>query len=105
MCMEDVRLGRKTSVEQKSFGATAASAPGLPEDTTRVSVVLSNRGPNNVYLTLKADDLAAAGICIAPNLRPVTFDIARHGTIVTHGFFVICDAAQTATLNTWATYL
>ncbi len=105
MCMDDVRIGRKEVPEVKAFPATAAVAPGLPEDSTRTALVVGNQGPNTVFLLFSQGDPLANGLPLPVGTLPLVLNVKDHGQLVTHGFSVVCNAAQTAQVVTWSTYL
>lgn len=104
MCMEDIRIGRK-SYSQEIPVTISSSAPAimLVEDPHRVSIVLPSF-PVRVYLSFKTFSGAAVTFMMQSEQPPVTFNIRDHGQIITRQLWAFAPDADIVT-SIFATYL
>lgn len=92
MCLEDVRLARKTSCVSKDSPTTAASAVAIPQNDKRYSLVISNTGGNPVYLSFQSPAVDAKGILLPVSGSPFILDLQHHGRILTAAIYAISPA-------------
>lgn len=105
MCMEDVLLGREAVREENYVAASSTVGQLLAQEASRFSIVLDNLGPNDVFIGFTSNVTVTKGLRIQPGDPPRRYDVVRDGRIVTDGFFVVCNAAETATVALWTTNL
>lgn len=89
MCMEDVRLGRKVSVVQKTIALTVNSQSLLDADPKRVSVIICTPTLDTVTISLSDPAILASGILLTPSLPPIHLDIKSHGNLVCKAMNII----------------
>lgn len=92
MCMEDVRLNRKTSSANSDAATTVASALAIPQNEKRTALVISNTGANPVYLSLVSPAADSKGIKLPANGDPLVLDLFHHGRMVTSSWYAISPA-------------
>jgi len=94
MCMEDVRLGRKTVSTQSNVSISNANSSVLVgQNAHRTVLVIS--APLTGYITLAIDNDAVlnSGINLFALDSPLQFDIQRNGDLVTRKFSAIHSVA------------
>lgn len=98
MCMEDIRVMRRTvsRIVRRAVGLTVGEF--VPYNKDRVALSISSLPALNLFLTTDLTQTAQAGFCV-PNLTgPVNWNIQDHGAIVKGPIFASVSgfAADTA---------
>ena len=106
MCMEDIRIMRRTSAEERIVAvASAAVSVIVPANPNIVAITIDNQGPNDVTISLNPGVTAGNGILIQKSDPPIRRSLNQDGNAITRGIFGICSAAQTAVVVIWVSYL
>lgn len=92
MCMEDIRLGRRTNHLHRLFAVTTGSKVLFDRDKLRTQLMVYP--PVSGTLTLDASDsvTANAGITMTASSHPLLMTVETHGDLVTNRFSVIHSA-------------
>ena len=88
MCMEDVRIGRKTDSRLGSLTLTGGVQNLVQHDPNRVSLTLFAPATGVCYL--RTDDAITTTNAIAhvAGMNPIILTVQEHGQIVTRAWFV-----------------
>lgn len=105
MCMEDVRLGRRSYPGQDIQSVTDTSAEAIQANDSRTALLVQNVGLNPVTLSPLNPAVASAGMVLAAGASLPLMDIQHHGALVTDGYFAVCGAGLTSTLVVWQSFL
>lgn len=82
MCMEDIRIMRRTTKTERRTPLTEAFQIVAPYDATRVAVIIGVDGPQEFEFCLKPEIVDDGGISVATASGPIILDLQRHGAIV-----------------------
>ena len=91
MCMEDVRIGRKSSMVERNLPIGTASIQAAVASDSRVCLVLGAPLTGKVTYTTISPAVSGTGLVVTAGSAPVIFDIQHHGNLVTSNWFAICD--------------
>lgn len=89
MCMEDIRIGRKTGSTQITVTVSNPSSVILPADAKRTAIVISPPAAGTMFVAFGRDASTTSGIRVEPVTSPLILDLQHHGNLVTgplHGF-------------------
>lgn len=87
MCMEDIRIGRKTECKERTVSLTTSQAEFVPHNPLRVHLVIAEPVTNVVILHYGNPGSAAQGMRLSPGLMPHHFDIQEEGALVAGPIF------------------
>lgn len=104
MCLEDIKLGRKTKTTEKFVSVSPTSTVLVDANPYCVGLIISAPLTNHITLSLKDTAVDAQGINLAPNVDPLELDIQSHGGIVMRKITAIC-AGGTEKIGVWITEL
>lgn len=106
MCIEDVRLGRRTSPESRQFAVPDAGNTVIaPFDPFRVSILISVTSANGAFVAPQPlDPSTGDGLRISRTEVPILLDVQHHGNLVTQEWRASGDALA-AVVTVLATYL
>lgn len=95
MCIEDIRLGRKTRSHtvSKVIGTTSTEVVARAAD--RSSLVLSSHPTARITYSTETVAVDGVGVVIPPATGPVLLDIQHHGDLVIGPLSAISSAATT----------
>lgn len=93
MCMEDVRIGRKTMSRQHDFTATTTSQPLISGSDDRYAMILTAPLVGHVTYSLENPAVLGNGINLGVGDGAITISIQEHGDIVRRPWFIISDQA------------
>lgn len=98
MCMEDIRVMRKTV--PRGFSATLSATPSLVVgyNKNRVALILGNDSANHIHYQFGNNLGAGLGIIVTTGAGPLVLDIQRHGNLV-HGPWFADSSAGTPTVG------
>jgi hypothetical protein len=89
MCIEDVRLGRKTGITQTNVLVGAASGVVLDTDELRSFIIFYPPFSGVVTLSIVDPVVATVGVKLESTDHPLMLDIQQHGQLVTKTWFGI----------------
>ena len=104
MCIEDIRLGRKTSASQLEAPLTGTSALVVGNALNRIALIFSPPSASVATLSLNRPSVDGEGLIIAAGDRPIKLNIRDHGRLVTSQWFGIV-AAGAETISVFETFL
>lgn len=93
MCMEDVRIGRKTLGGQTTVVSTGATQPVIPSDHARRVIVFCAPVTGSCTYSLNNPAVAGEGIFLAAGDGPVHATVDRWGDLVTKPWHLISSGA------------
>ena len=106
MCMEDVRIGRKTRVYRYRYTVPAgASVQVLQNRPDRVSMLIPSHGSAT---SLGADTVDLVGVSegtINLQQQNVRLSISHDGNLVTYPWFVMNSGVSDQLITVWETVL
>lgn len=106
MCMEDVRIGRKSIVFRYRLTVPAnGSVQVLSNSPDRISMLIPSNGS---AVTLGADTVDMGGVVegtINLNENNVRLSIGHDGALVTFPWYVMNSSASNQTITVWETRL
>jgi len=85
MCLEDIRLGRKTYGKVTTFRKPQPAAFAflfIPASPDRVALVISGLSDRNLWVANDNSVVADRGILISQTTGPLYLDIKTHGSVV-----------------------
>lgn len=82
MCMEDVRIGRKTLSRSATVPVGTGVGVLVPANKDRYTLIISAPETNPLWLTWEPAAAAGTGIRIAAGSPPVMLSIQEHGALV-----------------------
>lgn len=94
MCMEDIRLGRRSPVGVRTLTLDGGDQPLLSPAPSRVSLVICAPSSGTVTLTVEVAATEYQGIVLAAGQPPLILDVHRHGELVTRGWRVRSSPEQ-----------
>lgn len=95
MCMEDIRIQRKTEVAWQFLPVSnLAPVQLLPADPLRVSLILGSSSTGRVSFGNVAGIVAAQGLIINTNGAPITLSIRDYGQVVTGEWWGVASVAN-----------
>lgn len=66
--------------QEKTVSVQTTATVVAPANPKRLSLVLSNLGANNIFVSLTQAATPSSGVLIPPTQRPVVLDRATYGT-------------------------
>lgn len=93
MCMDDVRLGRKSLSDQVDIAPTTVSAEVLTGADNRIAIVFNRPSVGTVTYSLHQPAVLGQGITLGAGDGSVSLDIQRHGGMVCRPWQAISDQA------------
>ena len=93
MCMEDVRIGRRSISQNYSFTTGVTAHQVLPGSDNRVSVILGSPLAGTITYFDEANPVSGLGFNIGAGQPPMVLNIQDHGDVVRHQWWAIADAA------------
>lgn len=102
MCMEDVRIGRKSTAGESIKSVSQTSSMLLPQSPKRTAIIIS--APTTGYITLSFNGpvVSGSGIIINALDTPLSLDIHHHGAMVKKEIYAI-HSATTTNIGVWET--
>ena len=94
MCMEDVRIGRKTSASQVDLTVGLTSIQAIGGSPNRYCLVFSAPIAGHVTYSLDNPAVLGNGINLGVGDGMYSLNIQHHGDIVRRPWFAISDAAS-----------
>ncbi len=104
MCIEDIRLGRKTRAAQTRVTLGVVSVLTVGNAFDRVSLIFSNPSAASVTFSINNPAVDGEGITIATADPPVKLNIRDDGRLVTSQWFAVA-AVGTPTVDVFETFL
>lgn len=104
MCMEDVRIMRKTQIGQRNVGVQLTSTPLLDANPNRIALVISCPSTNRVTLMIDQAAVLDLGITLYPLGTPFVLSLMEHGNLVTRALNAITTVAP-QNVNVWEAVL
>lgn len=83
MCMEDIKIGRRTGVYSKSTPGNGTVEKLLDHDPKRIAIILSHTKATAMRFGQTVEDTATHGFLISPTNMPLTLTVQEFGTLVT----------------------
>lgn len=93
MCIEDIRLGRRTGTAVRAVPVGASSVVLCQANTKRVSITLFALAAQRYTFTDQGDAVLDSGPTINTGTGPVTLTVQSHGQLVTRELRAIASAA------------
>jgi hypothetical protein len=93
MCIEDIRIGRKTKVSQFTVEVGIASTQLVASDSNRVAIRFSNPITNRVTISMRESAVDLNGMIMFPSGNPLALSLGDDGMIVTREFNAIANVA------------
>lgn len=103
MCMEDVRIGRKTVQNFLNITQTVDPQPLLPQESKRIAIVVSNADGIIGWIGPNANIGTNGGILMPTGGTIHKLDLQKHGNVVTSPLFAKGGVGQVWTV--WETVL
>lgn len=104
MCMEDIRIMRKTSVRFRKVTVTNVSVQIIEQNELRVALWYYNGSGAAVAVDGTNPAIAAEGRQLTVGQAGEVMDLEHHGRIVTQPLFAITAAGSTV-VTVWETIL
>lgn len=98
MCMEDIRLGRKSyaRVNLVAVPAGTGNTEILPADPHRTNFIITSVDGSVFWVSDKPMTATATGLRVAPNNTNIAdFSVQDHGDFVTDAIYAWSDAGAT----------
>lgn len=104
MCMEDVRIGRKSTAGETIKSVSQTSSMLVGQSPKRIALLIS--APNTGYITISFNGpvVSGSGIIINALGPPLSLNIHDHGAIIKKEIYVI-HSATTTNVGVWETSL
>lgn len=93
MCMEDVRIGRKSAFIETTYAIGAAAVLVVPSAGDRTALILGPPSSGTVTFSTVAPVAAGSGLTINAGGAPVILDIRSVGEAVNRGWYAIGSGA------------
>lgn len=95
MCMEDVRIGRKTMFEEKQFTLpNAAYTEILPASPNRIGIIFGTPSSSTVVVTTNPTATTPDGLRIGTNGSPFGITVQEFGQAVCAAWFAKAAAGS-----------
>lgn len=104
MCMEDVRIGRKSLAGESIKSVSQTSSILLPQSPKRTAIVISAPVTGYITLSFNGPVVSGSGIIINALGSPFCLDIQKHGAMVKKEIHAI-HSATTTNVGVWETSL
>lgn len=91
MCIEDIRLGRKTSFRYRYIGVGGTPVRVVDANARRTHLIFSGGVVAGIRLWFDAGLDSATGFRVHQSLPPLEFDIQEHGLLVTGDFYAVAE--------------
>src|SRR5687767_13336417 len=92
MCMEDIRIGRRTSSTENLIAALAAAYQIADANNERITLIIHPPVSGTLMVSVRSDVSLTAGIPLTVGSHPLIFTIQTHGSLVMRPFFAIHSA-------------
>lgn len=92
VCMEDVRLGRKTATTQGTYPATTTTQLVIQEDAKRVLLIILPPASGELTVGILASTDTGTGYRLPSTGSPLKLDIKKEGTLCCHAWYIRHDA-------------
>lgn len=89
MCMEDVRIGRKSSGTVTPVTCTTAAQLAVPGVANRTALILGAPSTGNVCYSTSPTVAAGTGFNLSSNSGQMDLTIQSHGDLVRQAWYVI----------------
>lgn len=105
MCMEDIRIGRKSKTFQSSVVVpTANSVVLIPANPNRISFWIAQPNADRINISMDTDAVTSSGIRITTTGNPFGLSLILDGDLVTRKFNAIATTSD-KTIIVWETVL
>lgn len=98
MCMEDIRLMRKTVVNDGTLLPSDTNIVTIQQNDNRTFLLVQNVGTNPITLTLGPKPTFGFGLSLGVGSSPVLFDLQKVGILPGRGFSAICGTGLSSVL-------
>jgi hypothetical protein len=106
MCMEDIRIMRRTDPEERIISVgNAAAVQIVPQDRHIVAITLDNQGAGDVTVSMNPAVVSGNGLLIQKADPPLRRSLNQDGNAITRGLYAIAAPATTAVVVVWISYL
>lgn len=89
MCMEDVRIGRRSVTTMENVVVTTTAKIAIPPDPHRLSLVIGPTVSGNCTLSLNPGVPNSYGFPLGTSTAPLVLSLQQHGDIVTRGWHAV----------------
>ncbi len=89
MCMEDIKIGRRSNSTIEHVAADAAAYQIAQANNQRITLIIYPPVSGTLMVSTKSTPTLTAGIPLTSSSEPLVFDIKLHGTLVQRPFFAI----------------
>lgn len=90
--MEDIRIGRKTAVVEKSVTVALTNTEFIDYDAKRVMLIIFPPASGTLTISVGKDPATNSGITLPSTGNPIVLDIKIHGQLVTKAFTAVHSA-------------
>jgi len=97
MCMEDVKIGRKTGSTQRTVTLNTTSQDVVDADAKRFSLILNAPTSGRVTYSLRPTATDLNGIVLYATMQPLVLNLKDHGAIVTSRLTAITNTGSQVT--------
>jgi hypothetical protein len=87
MCMEDIRIGRKSQSAHKNVGVTVNNLEIIGASPHRVALIFGNPASNNVFVSQDPQNLVLSGYMVNQTSGPLILRIEDWGQAITLPWF------------------
>lgn len=92
MCLEDIRIMRKSTSGEHTKTITTTSSLFISPDKDRISLVIGAPETNEVVLSMNSPAAVGSGIRLQAGGNPLILTLMANGDMVTKGFYAIAVA-------------
>lgn len=104
MCLEDIQIGRRSVVIQRSVVVGGTSSLLVPGNPRRLSLIISCPIANRVTLSSGEAAVDQVGMVLPALGAPLQLELITHGQLLTKPIFAIASAGSNI-IGIWETLL
>lgn len=87
MCMEGIRIGRRTKINQYTWSTGVGQAQIVPPNPRRVALMIGSPVSSVAFIAPALPVTTTTGIPINTGQNPIILNIEDHGELVTTAWF------------------
>lgn len=89
MCLEDIRIQRKTTSSEKTVVVTDTASLLVGPSEDRTCLIISTGDANDIFISTNGTPSATNGFRLQAGQSPLVLTLLQHGDIVTKGFMAV----------------
>jgi hypothetical protein len=93
MCMEDVRIGRRSAFSEAVVAVGLTSVQVVAASPTRFSLVLGAPLVGTFTFSTNTPAVSGVGLQLTAGQPPIVLNVKDHGLAVTQNWYAICSGA------------